>query len=135
MEGDLPEVIDLSKIEPVSFEVTPRGLYEGYVESVEYGLSQNSNLPMLTWILKYDYEEKERTIRWWTTLAGDGAGRTVAALQRLDPELDMENFRPDDADEIFGGLEVLIRITVGPDRQDRRIKRNNVAEVLPRDEE
>ena len=128
-------MIDLSSVEAATFEVIPRGIYEGYINSVEYGLSNSSGMPMLTWELKFDYDNKERTLRWYTTLTGDGAGRTKASLARLDPEMDLDKLIPGDMDEHFGGLEVKIRVTIRPDRDDRKIKRNNVADVWPADEE
>lgn len=138
---NLPQVLDLSGIEPTSYVAVPRGWYPGYIESVEYGLSQSKGLPMLTWILKFDYqgpddeEPKERTLRWYTTLAGDGAGRTVASLAKLDPELDLQDFHPEEMDELFSGMEVNIQVTVRPDRDNRKIKRNNVSDVVPLEEE
>jgi hypothetical protein len=101
------------------------------VDSIEYGLSQSKGLPMLTWILKFDYEGKERTLRYYTTLAGDGAGRTKATLARLDPDLDLSQLVPDEMDEHFGGMEVRLRVTIRPDRDDRKIKRNNVSDLMP----
>jgi hypothetical protein len=134
MDGELPEVIDLSEVEAATYEVIPRGIYEGYVDDVEYGLSQSKGLPMLTWIIKFDAQDKERTLRYYTTLIGDGAGRTKATLARLDPELDMTTLRPDDLAEHFQGMEVRVRVTIRPDRDDRKIKRNNIADLLPMDE-
>lgn len=134
-DEELPEVIDLSDVQAATYEVIPRGNYPGYIESVEYGLSQSSNLPMLTWILKLDYEEKERTLRFYTTLKGDGAGRTKATLARLDPEMDMSQIVPEEMDAAFGGMEVMIRVTIRPDREDRKLKRNNVADITPIEEE
>jgi hypothetical protein len=90
---------------------------------------------MLTWVCKFDHEGKERTLRYYTTLTGEGAGRTKATLARLDPELDLAALEPDAMDEHFGGLEVKIRVTIRPDRDDRKIKRNNVADVYPLEEE
>lgn len=138
-DEELPGVIDLSGVEAATFEVIPKGLYQGYVESVEYGLSQSKDLPMLTWILKIpaaeidpdDDSDKERTLRWYTTLAGDGAGRTKASLAKLDPDLDLSKLVPEEMDEHFGGMDVMIRVTIRPDRDDRKIKRNNVADVSP----
>lgn len=101
---------------------------------MEYGLSQNSNLPMLTWTVKFDYEDKERTLRYYTTLAGDGAGRSKATIARLDPELDLSQLVPEEMDAHFGGLDVMINVTIRPDRDDRKIKRNNVADLYPLDE-
>lgn len=134
-EEDLPQIVDLSSVEAATYEVIPRGIYEGYVDSIEYGLSQSKGLPMLTWVLKFDYDDKERTLRYYTTLAGDGAGRTKATLARLDPNLDLSQLVPDEMDEHFGGLQIRIRVTIRPDRDDRKIKRNNVADIMPLDEE
>ena len=134
-DEELPQIVDLSAVEAATYEVIPRGIYDGYVDSIEYGLSQSKGLPMLTWILKFDYDGKERTLRYYTTLAGDGAGRTKATLARLDPDLDLAQLVPDDMDEHFSGLEVRLRVTIRPDRDDRKIKRNNVSDLMPIDEE
>ena len=134
-EDELPQIVDLSAVEAATYEVIPRGIYDGYVDSIEYGLSQSKGLPMLTWVLKFDFEDKERTLRYYTTLSGDGAGRTKATLARLDPDLDLSQLVPDDMDERFGGLQIRIRVTIRPDRDDRKIKRNNVADIMPLDEE
>jgi hypothetical protein len=137
MDGEegLPAIIDLSNVEATSYELIPRGMYEGYIDAVEYGLSQGKGLPMLTWICKLDFEDKERQLRYWTTLAGDGAGRTKAFLAKLDPELDLSNLDPYAMDEHFSGMEVRIRVTIRPDREDRTLKRNNIADILPMEDE
>lgn len=102
---------------------------------------------MLDWTLKFMYDdgqedadgnplgERERTVHWYTVLTGDGAGRTKDSLAELDPELNLETFRPSDADEYFQDAAVKIRLTIRPDRDDPKVKRNNVASVLPDDEE
>lgn len=134
-EDNLPEIIDMSGVQAASFSIVPRGRYQGYINSVEYGLSQSSSQPMLTWELKFDYEDKERTLRFYTTLTGDGAPRSKATISRLNPEIDFATFAPDDADEMFGGMDVIIAVAVGPDREDRKLKRNNVRDIYPLDEE
>jgi hypothetical protein len=134
-DEELPEVIDLSEVQATTYEVVPRGRYPGYVDSIEYGLSQSKNLPMLTWVIKFDYEDKERTLRYYTTLSGDGAGRTKATLARLDPDLDLATLVPGDMDEHFGGMDVVAVVTIRPDRDDRNVKRNNISDVFPLEEE
>lgn len=129
-EDDLPAVLDLSNVEPATFEVIPKGIYPGYIDEIEYGRSQTSNKLQLIWKIKVEYEDKERTLRWYTGLEGDSLPRTLASLQKLDPELDLANFEPDAMDEHFGGWEVMVRVTIRPDREDRKIKRNNVADVF-----
>lgn len=139
-EDDLPTVLDLSQVKPATFEVVPKGTYPGYIDEVIYGLSQAKNLPMLTFICKFDYGEdddgapKERTLRYYATLEGDALPRTVAFLNKLKPDLDMAAFEPDNADEIFGGMDVDLRITIRPDREDRKIRRNNIADIIPVEE-
>lgn len=86
---------------------------------------------MFTWTIKFDYEGKERTLRYYTTLAGDGAGRTKAFLAQMDPDLDLSELDPYAMDDHFGGMEVRIRVTIRPDREDRSIKRNNIASITP----
>jgi len=134
-DEELPQIVDLSSVEAATYEVVPKGIYNGYIDDVEYGLSQSKGLPMLTWLIKFDYEDKERTLRYYTTLSGDGAGRTKATLAKLDPELDLSQLAPDDMGEHFGGVEVRIRVTIRPDRDDRKIKRNNISDIMPLDEE
>lgn len=139
-EGELPEVVDLSDVQAASYDVIPRGMYDGYIDSIDYGLSQSSNQPMLTVICKFDYapdgeEPRERTLRYYMTLGGDGAGRTKATLARLDPELDLSHIVPADLDENFSGMEVKLKVTVRPDREDKKVKRNNIADIYPIDDE
>lgn len=133
-DGDLPELIDLSEVEATTFELIPRGLYPAVIEEVEYGLSQTSNLPMLTWTFALTYEEKERRLKYWTTLAGDGAGRTKALLATLAPELDLAKLDPYSLDDYFSGAEVMVRVTIRADREDRSLKRNNISAVMLPDE-
>lgn len=102
---------------------------------------------MLDWTLKFMYDdgsengdgspvgERERTVHWYTVLDGDGAGRTKAALAELDPELDLAQLQPENLDEHFSDMEVNIRLVLRPDRDDPKVKRNNVASVSPLDEE
>lgn len=134
-DEELPSIIDLSEVEATTYEPIPRGVYPGYIESVEYTRSQAKNLPMLVFVLKFDYEDKERTQRYYATLAGDGAGRTKAFLARLDPELDLANLDPYEMDDHFANMEVNIRLTIRPDRDDPKIKRNNVGDVTPIEDE
>jgi hypothetical protein len=104
---------------------------------VEYGLSQSKGLPMLTWTLLIDYEEGKnpREMRYYTTLTGDGAGRTKAFLAKLDPQLDLAALEPETLGEHFADMEVTARITIRPDRDDRSIKRNNIADFWPAEED
>ena len=138
-EDNLPEVLDLSGVEPAKNIVLPRGWYPGTIESCEYGLSQSSAKPMLTWTIEIEYtneedEVKARSMRWWTSLAGEGLPRTLASLAKLDPELDLENFRPGDMDEHFADMEVMVQLSIRPDRENKKIKRNQVADVVPVEE-
>lgn len=99
---------------------------------------------MLTFAVKFDVDTtdedgnevaKERTLRYYATLRGEAAGRSKALLQKLDPEIDFSTFAPGDADERFGGMDVRIRVTIRPDRDDRKVKRNNIADMEPLSEE
>jgi hypothetical protein len=38
-------------------------------------------------------------------------------------------------DDHFGGKDIMIVVTIRPDRDDRRVKRNNVADIYPLEEE
>jgi len=102
-EDGLPEVFDLSDVpDQPEFEVIPPGIYDGVIEEVRYGESQSSGNPMLTWVLQADVEKEDGTFRqqtlWYhTTLSGGGLSRTKRTLMRLDPELDLSEFAPAEA--------------------------------------
>lgn len=139
-EEDLPEVVDLSDVQATSYEPIPRGIYDAVIEDVEYVLSQSKSLPQLIIICRFEYDAddgqgpKDRTLRYYAGLSGDGAGRTKALIAELDPELDLATLKPDDLADRWGGMGVRIQVTIRPDRDDRSIKRNNIGRIMPADD-
>lgn len=133
-EDELPEIFDLSAVpdEP-EYELMPAGMYPGTIDEVRYELSQASNNPMLTWVCKVERPEGgTATLFFHTTLAGKGMSRAKRTLQRLDPELDLSEFRPDEADEIFGQMEIRAKVRIENSKEYG--KRNGIVEIYPAEE-
>lgn len=131
-DEDLPEVFDLADVpdEPERVLI-PAGTYDATIEEVNYELSKTSNNPMLTWVLKIrdkDGNDFPGRLFFHTTLAGDGFSRTKRTLLRVDPELDLKNFRPRDCNDAYSGMDVRAKIRIEPPRGGYG-KRNGVVEL------
>jgi hypothetical protein len=134
----MPDTIDLSDVpDQPEFEVIPQGTYDGTVDSIEYARSQRTSDPMLTWFLRVHIHEQEGDrdvpMRLYTSFGERAISRTKRQLQALAPELDLATFRPSQADEIFGGMSVRVRVRVqnNPPTHDYPGRRNNVQSLLP----
>ncbi len=106
---------------------------------MDYVLSKSSGNPMLTWVLKTEVEDekgntREQTLWYHTTLAGNGFSRTKRTILRLDPEADLEDFRPGDCNELYSGYECRAKVGIQPSRDDPKQKQNTVREILAADE-
>jgi hypothetical protein len=134
-DENLPDVFDLSDIAEPEFEVLPAGTYDGYVDSVEYGASQRSGNPMLTWriVVARPSDGTDFNLLMHTSFSDKAIGRTKMQLVKLVPDLDLKSFRPGDAAEIFGGMNVrvVVRIQNNPANHEFPGKRNQVRELLP----
>jgi hypothetical protein len=134
-EENLPDVFDLSDIAEPEFEVLPAGTYEGYVDSVEYGVSQRSGMPMLTWriVVARPSDGTDFNLLMHTSFSEKAIGRTKQQLVKLKPDLDLKEFRPGDSGEVFGGMtvRVVVRIQNNPPNHEFPGKRNQVRELLP----
>lgn len=137
-QDEAPQVLDLSDVKATTYEPIPKGWYRGWIDDYEYGLSQGKNLAMLTLMVKVvtletdddgNEEEKERSLRYYCMLQGDAAGRSKALVEALLPEaeIDWAHLEPEALGEELTGVEVKVRVTVRPDREDRKIKRNQIA--------
>jgi hypothetical protein len=116
------------------YEVLPAGTYNGYVSSVEYGKSQRSGQPMLTWRLAVPLEDgTEHPLFMHTSFGEKAISRTKRQIQRLAPGIDLTQFRPGEADQVFGGMDVriVVRVQNNPPTHEYPGKRNNVRELLP----
>lgn len=133
MQGDSDggEVLDLSEVpDNIAFEVWPSGTYDGVIDDVEYGRSQKSNNPMLTWKIKVTRpsDGKERTMFHHTVLTGDGLSRTKRTLVRVAPDIDLKNFVPARASELLAGKLCQVKVKIQTYEGSRR---NGISDVLP----
>lgn len=90
---------------------------------------------MLVFQFSIEVQERSRGIRGYLTLAGDSLPRAKRTLSRLDPDLDLSDFNPNDANEMFADMDVTVQIRVQPDRNDPKEKRSNVRDFWPAEEE
>lgn len=140
-EDGLPESFDLSDVpDQPEFEVLPPGIYDCVIERVDYGLSKTSGNPMLTWVLKTEVEDekgntRDQTLWYHTTLSGNGFSRTKRTILRLDPEADLEDFRPGDCNDTYSGYECRAKVGIQPSRDDPKQKQNTVREILAVDDD
>jgi hypothetical protein len=134
-DANLPDVFDLSDIAEPEFEVLPAGTYEGYVDSVEYGASQRSGNPMLTWrvVVARPTDGTDFNLSVHTSFSEKAIARTKQQLLKLKPDLDLKTFRPAEANDIFGGMNVrvVVRVQNNPPNHEFPGKRNQVRELLP----
>jgi Protein of unknown function (DUF669) len=81
-------VVDLGGINEAKFEAVPKGLYEGEIDSAEYGLSQNSGNPMITLqvaITEGQYSGRKHYTFW--SFSQKALPFTKAAINRIAPDL------------------------------------------------
>jgi hypothetical protein len=126
--------LDLSDVpENLTFEALPPGIYDAIVDNVEFGHSQRSGNPMLTWTFKLQLPDgRERTQFYHTTLNEQGLPRLKRTLMRLKdyaPEpIDLTKFNPNTAGEKLIGTACRVRLRV---QMYEGQKRNSVNDVLP----
>jgi hypothetical protein len=94
---DLTEEIDRPEI----VALRP-GTYDVVVEEVEFTESQKGS-PMLRWVLRTQ-DENNRALYYYTVLDNPvGRQRTKEAIQRIAPDMNLQEFRPArDAEELAG---------------------------------
>lgn len=126
-------VVDLANIQEAKFEPVPRGLYDSEIDSVEYGMSQNSGAPMLTLQIVItdggDYNGRKLYTYW--SFSQKALPFTKAAILRVAPEILSGKFVPQKvADEgLLIGKPCRIRVTV-EDYQGE--PRSRISQVLAR---
>lgn len=134
--------MDLSDVsEEIVYEIFPGGKYAAEVSDIEFGESQSSGKPMLTWHVDVEGRttlgnEMTRTLRYYTVLEGNGLSRLKklvnALLEEADEEpYDWSHFKASEIIDMFIGSEVTAVVRVGRDRVDPKIKRNNISDLLP----
>jgi hypothetical protein len=133
--GDLPDVINLEDAPDAPERVViPAGLYQGYVDTVDYGPS-NAGDPMLTWLLRVvdPTTGEEVPLYFWTSFGEKAIGYSKKTLKKLAPDLDFRNFDPHAAQEMFSGMNVRIRVRVKTNGPNHAYpgKQNEVRDIEP----
>ena len=132
--------MDLSDVsEEIAYELLPPGRYPAEIVEVEFGDSQSSGKPMLTWHFECEgvsTEGKEvvRTLRYYTVLEGNGLSRLKKMVNRLLEEnepFDWSHFDANEMAEWGIGRQATALVRVGRDRVDPSIKRNNISDIFP----
>jgi len=81
-------VVDLGGINEAKFEAVPKGIYNGEIDSAEYGISQNSGNPMITVtaaITEGQYQGRKHSTYW--SFSQKALPFTKAAINRVAPDL------------------------------------------------
>jgi len=126
-------VLNLEDVDETApaFEALPPGIYDAVVENTEFGPSQRSNRPMITWVFKVVDPQYEGRLLFNHTVIDDTRGqqRLKQILTRVVPEVDLRNFDPaafcDNGEAI--GFPCRVKVNVRPYQGQ---KRNNVTDVL-----
>jgi hypothetical protein len=108
-------VVDLGGIQEAKFEVIPKGIYTGEIDSCEYGLSNNSNAPMFTLQLVItEGQYTGRKLYTYISFSQKALPFSKATLNRIAPELLQSPFIPQKiADEgLLLGRPVRMRVSI-----------------------
>jgi len=124
---NLDDVSDeLPKFEPI-----PPGVYDAIVENVEFGNSQNSGSPMLTFQFRITDPDYENRMLFYHTVLNkeSGLSRLKRLLVRVAPDVPLNGFNPAKfADEgVILGYPCRLKVNI---RSYKGEKRNNVVDVL-----
>jgi hypothetical protein len=133
--GDLPDIINLEDAPDAPERVIiPAGLYQGYVDTVDYGPS-NAGDPMLTWLLRVNDPNtgEEVPLYFWTSFGPKAIGYSKKTIKKLAPDLDFRQFDPHAAQEMFSGMNVRIRVRVKTNGPNHAYpgKQNEVRDIEP----
>lgn len=131
-QSSFSDTLDFTEVpDEIKYEVLPPGWYNGYIDSVEFGVSSNGN-EMLTWIFKVSLPDgRERTQFYHTVLKDSGLIRLKRLLVRLQPyaneEFTLTQFNPHNAAQLFTGVPCRIRLRTNPYQGQLR---NSVSDVV-----
>jgi len=117
------------------FEAIPPGVYDAVVENVEFGYSQNSGNPMLTFQFRITDERFENRMLFYHTVLNKDSGlsRLKRLLVKVAPNIPLSNFNPAsfaDEGEILG-YPCRLKVNIRPYKGE---KRNNIVDVLAPEE-
>jgi len=95
-EEDDNLVVDLSNIAEAKFEAIPKGIYDGEIDTCEFGMSNNSGAPMLTLQVAIANNETYNGRKLYTYLSFSQKALpfTKATIARIAPELANAKFNP-----------------------------------------
>jgi hypothetical protein len=123
-------VVDLGGIAEAKFEAIPKGIYDGEIDTVEFGMSNNSGAPMLTLQIAITNSEQYNGRKLYTYLSFSQKALpfTKATIQRMAPELLSGKFSPQAvADQgMLLGKPVRIRVAVEDYQGEPRSKISQV---------
>lgn len=134
-EGEVTEdsIIDLSDVpEAVERELLRPGLYNGVINEINFGQSNRSGNPMLTWVINVELPEGGGQNVWYhTVMTGDGLSRVKKAINQLlapDEEFDWTHFSAAAVIEQFTGRDCRVRVRI--QNSPEYGKTNSVADLL-----
>lgn len=124
-------VVDLSGIAEAKFEAIPKGIYDAEIDTVEFGMSNNSGAPMLTLQIAIRNSEQYNGRKLYTywSFSQKALPFTKAAILRVAPDLLTQKFSPQAvADQgLLLGKPCRVRVTVEDYQGEPRSK---IAQVL-----
>ncbi len=127
--GDGSVMIDLSGVKEASFEVIPRGTYNGVISSCDYQLSANSGQPMwAVQIILTDGEFEGRKLFTHLSFAPKALPMTKKNLTFIAPELASTAFNPETEASNLEGRAVRFKTVI---RKYEGEDRTNVRDFLP----
>jgi hypothetical protein len=137
-------VLDLTDVDESKpeYEPLPPGTYPATVQRVEYGQSQSSGNPMLTWVFAVPQQpadgelegepQGDKLLFYFTVLNKDtGKQRLKRALMTIAPDIDLSNFKPAEAGDWLEGRPCQLKVRVR--RNQGRIQ-NDITDILPAEE-
>lgn len=117
------------------FECMPKGEYECIVDDCEFGQSQRTGSPMITWKFKVVDEEYQNRVLFFHNVLNKQFG--IAMLKKtliaLGVDVDLANFNPQTFADEGEAIGLPIRVKVGIQKYQGE-KRNAVKDVLPSQE-
>ena len=91
-------VLDLNGVDEKAggFEALPVGVYNAMVDEAEFGYSNNSGNPMITWKFKVTDEPYNNRLLFYHTVLSTDMGKAALKklLMRVCPEVDLGTFNP-----------------------------------------
>ena len=111
-----------------TFEIIPPGTYDAVIDNAEFGHSQRSNNPMITWIFTVPYNDRDRRVYFHTPLVEGSLPRLKRLLVRVDPSYPLAQFNAKQSPMDFIGKACRVKLGV---RMYEGQQRNEVRDILP----